>query len=263
MYMKTKDVIDYLDHRFRPELQEEYDNAGFILGDDSMEYKGAIIALDLTDEVIDEAIEYGLNLIVTHHPFIFNGIKRLTSHHAVGRMVHRLIQNNIAVYAAHTNLDNLNWGVNGALSQQIGLQNCRILKPVPNDNTIGAGMIGELPYPISVESFLLHLKDILHIPTLRTSEYKPDMAIQRVAICGGSGAFLIGDAIQAHADIYITADLKYHDFQRSEGNIVLCDAGHYESEQYAKDVIFSVISEKFSKFAVRISQRQHSIVRYI
>ena len=258
-------VASWLDATFHPELQEDYDNAGFLIGQRQEPCTGILVALDLTPAVADEAIEQGLNLIVTHHPFIFSGLKRITSDNEAGRTVISLIQHGIAVYAAHTNLDNLPWGVNGILSEKLGLQNTRILKPMDQEN--GAGMVGELPEPMEANAFLQKVKEVLGIPTLRTSplttHHSSLTTITRVALCGGSGASFIGDALAAKADIYITADLKYHDFQRAEGRIILVDAGHYETEQFAKEIFYRAISEKFSNFACRISTRQESLVQYI
>ena len=138
------EVINFLDKTFRPELQEDYDNAGFLLGDSTMSYSGTLVALDLTSAVVEEAVNEGLNLIVTHHPFIFSGIKRITDRTEAGRIVLKLIKNKISVYAAHTNLDNLPWGVNGILAEKLGLKDCRILRQSSVDN-IGAGMVGMLP----------------------------------------------------------------------------------------------------------------------
>ena len=259
------DVVAFLDATFRPELQEDYDNAGFLLGEASTPYHGSLVAIDLTPEVIDECIALDLNLIVTHHPFIFGGLKRITDRSEAGRMTMALIKNNISVYAAHTNLDNLPWGVNGILAEKLGMKNCRILRGV-QDNSIGAGMVGELSDPMTAEAFLQKVKTILGIPFIRTSQSitpHSSSLIKKVAICGGAGSFLIPDAIAAHADLYLTADLKYHDFQRGEDRIILADAGHYETEQFAKEIIYRSISEKFCNFACRISERQFSIVHYI
>ena len=265
--MKIKEVTDYLDSVFHPELQEDYDNSGFLLGNGETEFRGALVALDLTEAGVDEAVEAGdINLIVTHHPFIFSGLKRLTDGDTTGRLVWSLIQNNIAVYAAHTNLDNLPWGVSGALGERLGLQNCHILQPLANKPEAGAGLVGELPQAEPVEAFLLRLKKILGLPTIRTSSLitqHSSFKIKRVALCGGAGSFLIEEALAAGADISLTGDLKYHDFQRTDGRMVLADIGHYESEQFAKEIIFRAVSEKFCNFAVRISERQGSIVQYI
>ncbi len=261
--MKTREIIDYLDITFHPEYQEDYDNSGFLLGDARTEYKGALVALALTPAVVDEAVALGMSLIVTHHPFIFTGVKRLTDASATGRMAIELIKNDICVYAAHTNLDNMPDGVNGILGEKLGLQNCRILKPFATDDNLGAGMVGELAEPVAVDEFLRGVKATLGLPTVRTSAHDGTKPVRRVAICGGAGAEFIGDALAAKADVYLTADLKYHDFQRPEGRMVLADIGHYESEQFAKEIIFRAISEKFSTFACRISDSQMGMVSYI
>ena len=269
--MKTKEVIDWLDATFHPEYQEDYDNAGFLLGNAQSDYKGTLVALDLTSAVVDEAVQLGMSLIVTHHPFIFTGVKRLTDASEMGRMTMTLIKNNISVYAAHTNLDNLPWGVSGALAEKLGLMNTRVLRVEREERReengeIGAGMVGELPEPMDVMAFLQKVKKVTGIPCIRTSHFSPltsHFLLQRVALCGGSGAEFIGDAIRAGADIYLTSDLKYHDFQRTNQRMLLADIGHYESEQFAKDIIFSTISEKFPTFACRISALQKSIVSYI
>ena len=261
--MTINEIVAYLDQQFRPELQEDYDNAGFLLGSGGRRCNGVLVALDLTEAVVDEATALGFNLIVTHHPFIFTGLKRLTDSSREGRLVQRLIERGIAVYAAHTNLDNLSWGVNGALSQRLGLTDCRILRPLPQEETAGAGMVGTLPKAEKVDAFLLRVKQLLGLPTIRCSEHNGERTVSRIALCGGAGSFLIGDALRAKADLYLTADLKYHDFQRTTPQMVLADVGHYESEQFAREIIFTTISEKFSNFACRISECQHSIVRYI
>ena len=320
--MKTKEVIDWLDATFHPEYQEDYDNAGFLLGNAQSDYKGALVALDLTPAVVDEAVQLGMSLIVTHHPFIFTGVKRLTDASETGRMTMALIKNDISVYAAHTNLDNLAWGVSGELATRLGLLNCRVLRSTPSPlrgtppetggeqkktepvvtccppetvedpktsevvvaccspetvelseglrggypKEIGAGMVGELPEPISVVDFLQKVKTVLGLPVIRVNNEAcrvTPLQVQRVALCGGSGAEFIDDARAAGADIYLTADLKYHDFQRTDGRMVLADIGHYESEQFAKDIIFRCISEKFTNFACRISSTQKSLVQYI
>ena len=264
------EVVEYLNAEFHPELQESYDNAGFLLGDTSVACTGVIAAVDLTEEVIAEALAKGANLIATHHPFIFSGIKRITPKDTTGRLIYSLIRNGISVYAAHTNLDNLPQGVNGILAQRLGLTDCHILQPIANSQQpraksqpeAGAGMIGLLPSPMPTEEFLRQVKATLGLPVIRHSGIAT-ATVQRVAICGGAGAFLIGAARQAGADIYLTGDLKYHDFQRADGPITLADIGHFESEQYAPEIISSAISKKFSTFACSTSQEGRSFVQYI
>ena len=262
--MILSDIIQFLDSELHPEYQEDYDNAGFLLGDPAAECTGALVAVDLTPAVINEAAGLGANLIVTHHPFIFGGIRRITPNDTCGRMIYSLIRNNIAVYAAHTNLDNMKEGINGILADRMGLTDCHILRPLPSvpSGDVGAGMIGSLPYPIPTEAFLEQVKASLGLPMLRVSDIASPI-VSRVAVCGGSGSFLIGDAIRQNADIYLTGDMKYHDFQRAEGCITLADIGHYESEQFGKEIFYSIISKKFSNFACFISRQGKSFVSYI
>jgi dinuclear metal center YbgI/SA1388 family protein len=262
--MTIASVISHLDAKLHPEYQEKYDNAGFLLGDPEQECRGALVALDVTDDVIEEALSLGVNLIVSHHPMIFGGIKRITPDNALGRHIFKLIKNDIAVYAAHTNLDNLKEGVNGILAQVLGLTDCHILRQLEGQPSteVGAGMVGLLPYPLPTQAFLEQVKVCLNLPLLRTSDFATP-SVSRVAICGGAGSFLIDDAIAQQADIYLTGDMKYHDFQRAEGRITLVDIGHFESEQFSKQLFYSIISKKFSNFACFISERGRSFINYI
>ena len=262
--MTIATIIEFLDAELHPEYQEDYDNAGFLLGNPEAECNGVLVAVDVTDAVIEEAREKGANLIVTHHPMIFGGVKRITPKDATGRHIIKLIKNDMAVYAAHTNLDNLKDGVNGILAQVLGLTECHILRQMAGQPSpeVGAGMVGSLPYPMPTQAFLEQVKVCLGLPILRVSDIASP-AVSRVAICGGAGSFLIGDAIRQNADIYLTGDMKYHDFQRAEGRITLVDIGHFESEQFSKELIYSIISKKFSNFACFISERGKSFVNYI
>ena len=268
--MIINEVIAFLDSRFHPEYQEDYDNAGFLVGDGGTAYTGSLVALDLTPAVADEAIAYGLNLIVTHHPLIFRGVRRITDATETGRTLLKLIRAGVAVYAAHTNLDNMPDGVNGILADKLGLQHCSILAPKHDapqhtPTTIGAGMVGTLPAPMEPEAFLMCVKEVLGLPVVRHSGLAGLSCgkVGRVAICGGSGSDFIDDALRAGAEVYLTADLKYHDFQRTGGRMLLADIGHYESEQFAKEIIYRAISEKFCNFACRISECQQGVVHYI
>ncbi len=262
--MTIATIIEFLDAELHPEYQEDYDNAGFLLGNPEAECSGVLVAVDVTDAVIEEAREKGANLIVTHHPRKFGGVKRITPKDATGRHIIKLIKNDMAVYAAHTNLDNLKDGVNGILAQVLGLTECHILHQLAGQPSpeVGAGMVGSLPYPMPTQAFLEQVKVCLGLPILRVSDIASP-AVSRVAICGGAGSFLIGDAIRQNADIYLTGDMKYHDFQRAEGRITLVDIGHFESEQFSKELIYSIISKKFSNFACFISERGKSFVNYI
>lgn len=262
--MTIADVTQYLDTVVHPEYQEHYDNAGFLLGDPSQECRGVLVALDLTEPVVEEAVERDANLIVTHHPFLFGGVKRITPADATGRLIMRLVQREIAVYAAHTNLDNMPDGVNAVLGMQLGLTDCKILRHMEGHETenIGAGMVGSLPFALPTEAFLEQAKVALGLPMVRVGKIVNPVA-SRIAYCGGAGSFLIEDAIRTGADCYLTGDLKYHDFQQADGRITLVDIGHYESERFTKELFYSIISRKFSTFACYISEQGKSFVQYI
>jgi len=347
-------------------LQEKYDNAGLLVGNRNQQVSGALVCLDVTEAVLDEALSLQCNLVISHHPLIFNGLKQLTGRNEVQRCVLKAIKSDIAIYAAHTNLDNVLNGVNGKIAKKLNLQDCRILSPMQNAllklvtfvpkllvqkvrealfaagaghignydscsfnvegygsfkagdqakpfvgelhsihyepevrvevilhrgqlatvvqalkeahpyeepafdliplanqwEQTGAGIYGKLPGALPVTEFLLTLKNALNISCLRhTALVKP--MVHTIAICGGSGAFLIQDAIAANADVFITADVKYHEFMEADGKLVLVDAGHYETEQYTKDLISEIISKKFPTFAVHISKVTTNPILYL
>lgn len=236
--MTVDTLVQRMDEQFHPEYQEDYDNSGFLVGNLADEVRSVLVAVDLTESVCHEAIERGCNMIVTHHPVIFGKVRRITSSTALGRILLHLLSHGVAVYAAHTNLDNMQNGVNGILAKQLGLIHCSILKPQGNHPDVGAGMIGELPSPLSSQQFLRQIKVCLHLPAVRVNHtaFQAKPSVSRVAICGGAGSFLIEDARAAGADIYLTGDMKYHDFQRGE-DIIVADIGHYESEQFVRNVL--------------------------
>lgn len=260
--MKIQAVINYLDEIYKPQLQETYDNAGHTVGDANNTITGVLVVLDVTPEVVDEAIEYGCNLIVSHHPMIFRGLKRIVPDNVQCQMLEKLIKKDICLYAAHTNLDNLITGVNGILAEKLKIRNPQIIKSVCDDDAVGAGIIGTLEKAIPTYSYMATIKETLGLPLLRSSKIVKDN-VQRIAICGGAGSFLIDDAIANEADIYLTADLKYHDFQRADARIILADIGHYESEQFAQELIYNDIIKKFSTFATRISKVNTNYIYYI
>lgn len=364
--MKIQEVIDYLNHQFLPCYQEEWDNSGLLVGDATQEITGTLVCLDVTPAVVDEAVAKKRNLIVSHHPLIYNGVKRMTATSQLGRMLLLLARRGICVYAAHTDLDNLYWGVSGELCKRLGIEHYELMDPMPGKlrklvtycptayaekvrealfqagagsigdydacsynlqgngtfragsschpfcgevgemhnepetrieviyetrierklidkllsvhpyeepaydllplaNTYakeGGGAYGLLPAPMETHEFLNKVKQVLHLPIVRCSALCKEK-IQRVAVCGGSGAFLIGKAKSLGTDIYLCGDLKYHEFQQAEGDIILADIGHYESEQFAKDIIYRVISEKFCTFATDISLCGEGFIYYI
>jgi dinuclear metal center YbgI/SA1388 family protein len=359
-------VIDHLEKIAHPSLQESYDNSGLTTGDPYLPVKGILIALDCTEEVLDEAIASDCNLIITHHPVIFTGLKKLTGKNYTERIIIKAIKNDIALYAMHTNLDNVMHGVNKVLADKIGLKKQRILRPKSQmlkklvtfcptehaervrqalfeagageignydmcsfnlegkgtfrgnefsdpvygnigeftameeirievilesykeervleglrnahpyeevsyfltslDNTyqgIGSGMIGQLGEPMDAMEFLQKIKTTIHGSCIRHTSI-PVQKIETVAICGGSGSFLLNDAIKSKADAFITSDFKYHQFFDAEGKILVADIGHYESEQFTKELIYDSLIRKFTTFAIRLSDLNTNPVNYL
>jgi dinuclear metal center YbgI/SA1388 family protein len=364
--MILNEIITALESVAPSFLQESYDNSGLLIGDRKTIINKVLISLDITEEIMEEAIHKQCNLIIAHHPIIFKGLKSITGKNAVERIVAKALKNDIAIYAIHTNLDNVEGGINSILAQKLGLKNTRILSPktgilrklvtfcpvneaetvrqalftagaghignydscsynlsgqgsfrglegsdpfvgeegkihfeeetrietiypvylekqilntlikthpyeevaydlYPLENSsysIGAGMIGELEEEKGEIEFLNEVKQITGTPCIRHSNLL-NSTIKKVAVCGGSGSFLIADAIGAGADIFITGDVKYHDFFEAENKIVISDIGHFESEQFAKDLIYSILIKKFPTFAVLKSETNTNSVNYL
>ena len=246
-------------------LQESYDNSGLIVGDRDAEVTRALLCLDCTEAVVDEAIVKGCDIIIAHHPIVFGGLKRFTGGDYVQRTVIKAIQNNIAIYACHTNLDNvLRGGVNERIAQQLGFDVERVLRPIAADfgsfassdgvvdsevfRTAGAGILCNLQKPMNVLDFLQHVKERMGAEVVKYTKCDIEV-VGKLAICGGAGSFLIGDALRAGADAFITSDVKYHEFFDAQGKMLLCDIGHYESEKYTIDLFSNILSAKFPKFA--------------
>lgn len=244
-------------------LQESYDNAGLITGRPEWHCTGVVFALDSTEAVIAEAVALGANLVVAHHPIVFRGLKTITGSNYVERTLIAAIKQDIAIYAIHTNLDNvLQNGVNQRIGQQLGLQNLRILAPKSSDtNQIGAGVVGDLSSEMTEDAFLERLKSAMRAQVVRHTELTGGR-VAKVAVCGGSGSFLLPQAIHAGAQVFVTADFKYHEFFDADGQIVIADIGHYESEQYTIDLLFSLVSEKFPTFVLHLTKQYTNPVRY-
>ncbi|HIE74092.1 MAG TPA: Nif3-like dinuclear metal center hexameric protein [Flavobacteriales bacterium] len=363
--MKIKEITNYLESVAPLHYQESYDNAGLLVGDANREIDAALITLDCTEEVVEEAIENNCNLIIAHHPIIFSGLKKITGQNYVERTIIKAIKNNIAIYAIHTNLDNIKTGVSAKIAEILGVENYKILSPKKDllrqlavycpvsdtekvkealfqagagdignydecsfsakgegtfranegcdphignigerhtekeekievifpkykENTIisalkqahpyeqvayqiyildniyenvGAGIVGELAQKVDTNRFLEMLKTKMQTDCIRHTKLVK-YQIKRVAICGGSGSFLLSNAICEKADIFITADFKYHEFFDGENDIIIADIGHFESEQFTKDLIYDLLSKKFSKFAVRLSKVNTNPINY-
>ncbi|MBR9922349.1 MAG: Nif3-like dinuclear metal center hexameric protein [Bacteroidetes bacterium] len=338
--MKIKDVINYLEQLAPPQYQESYDNAGLIVGDKDTKVSGVLCCLDSTEAIVAEAVEKGCNLIVAHHPIVFKGLKSLTGKNYVERTIIEAIKNDIAIYAIHTNLDNVYQnGVNQRIADSLGLNNTRILAPKKNlkrlnariksdeasrlqeilekegldhlnlewsmlgdwtsialsfnyssaehgrilhalqeatgrevpytswdiresDPNIGSGMIGELPKAISGLEFLKMVKEKMQAACIKYTDI-PERKIKTVALCGGSGGFLLPYAIGARADAFVTSDYKYHEYFDADGKLLIADIGHFESEQYTIDLLQEIISRKFSNFAAYCTQVKTNPVNYL
>ena len=351
--MIINDLIKLLESIASPSLQEDYDNAGLITGNSQWRCSGAVICLDATEAVVKEAIEKKCNLIIAHHPIIFKGLKKITGKNYVEQTIITAIKNDIAIYAIHTNLDNVPDGVNGKIADMLGLVNRRILAPKPNllqklsvfvpsankeellsalfaagaghigqysecsfstegtgtfkagegthpyvgakgqrhaENEVklevifplwlqqqvtqamklahpyeevaydiynlandypqtGTGLLGELPEAISETALLQKLQHIFKIPVIKHTAFTGKL-ISKIALCGGAGSFLTGAAIAAGAGMYITSDIKYHEFFDAEAKLLLADIGHYESEQFTIDLLHDILKNNFPNFAV-------------
>jgi len=258
--LKLKEIINLIEKWAPLELAEDFDNVGLILGDENVEVKKALITLDTLENVVDEAVENKCDLIISFHPIIFDGLKKITNNTYVKRVISKSIKNNINIYAIHTNLDNHPKGVNFQISKYLNLNNTKILIP-KIDCKGGMGMIGELHKPAPEKEFLNYVKGIMKTSLIKHSTFL-NKKIKKVAVLGGSGSFAIEEAIKAGADCFITADLKYHDYFRAENKILLLDIGHYESEQYTKELILNFLRKKIPKFACVISKSNTNPVNY-
>ena len=364
--MKVRDIIKALETFAPAAYQESYDNSGLQVGDTGAEVTGCLLTLDVTEEIVKEAMERGCNMIVAHHPVIFGGLKRLTGSNYVQRIVQLAIKNDINIYACHTNLDNMRGGVNAKIAEKLGLKDTAILsmmmgslrklytfvpakdadkvrdalfaagagnigkyrecsfntegkgtfRPDADANPaigeaggprelvdevkievlvtrdkeapvlkalfdnhpyeeiayefielqnvnqeMGAGMVGFMDEPMEEMAFLAHIKGKMQANCIKYTRLS-GKKVKKVAICGGSWSFLLNDAIRAGADVFITADFKYHQFFDAENKIVIADIGHYESEQYTVELFLDILQEKFPNFAFLLSGLSTNPVKY-
>lgn len=364
--MRIQDVISAIETIAPLDYAEDFDNVGLLIGDKSTAVSGVLVTLDTLENVVDEAIEKNCNLIVSFHPIVFGGLKKITGKNYVERVVIKAIQNNIAIYAMHTALDNSFVGVNAKICEVLGLQNIQVLIPqkstikklvtyVPTENAetlrqalfkvgagsignydhcsysvegigsfkgnensnpvigekgqthyekesqinitfsrhlegqiirtlknvhpyeevayeittlennnqhIGIGMVGELPSAQKADEFLKTVKQQMNVGVIRHSKLL-DKEIKKVAVLGGSGAFAIENAIASGADLYITADVKYHEFYKAENKLIIADIGHYETEQYTKNLLVDFLTKKFTNFAIVLSVCNTNPVKYL
>lgn len=259
-------LTDYLHTIAPPYLQEDYDNSGLITGKSTDIVKGCLFCLDVTEEVIDECISLGCNVLVAHHPIVFRGLKRFTGDYYVERVIIKALKNDLAILAVHTNLDNVyKGGVNAMIAEKLNMYRTEILLPKPsvifNSHPVGSGMVGYLAEPMNTTDFLhyltekMELKVIKHTPLVKNH-------IHKIAVCGGSGSFLLLAAKKAGADIYISADFKYHEYFDAENDIIIADIGHFESEKYTIQLLYNHTINKFSNFAAHCTNIITNPIKY-
>ena len=252
--MKVKDIINIIEDFAPLSIQEGWDNSGLCVGSPEDEVHGVLLALDCTPELVDEAVGCGADMIVTHHPLIFSGLKKISTDNKVGLAVTKAIRAGISIYAAHTSADKVMSGVSGDMAMKLGLKDVVILQK--DGEETGLGVVGNLPEPMTAEAAVKLVKDSFNLKTMKTS--KPlDGMISRVAMCGGSGGSLIGEARRSGAQLYISGDISYHNFFTEEGFMIM-DIGHYESEIGIVEILFALLKKNFPTFAVRITQNLNS-----
>ena len=260
--MTVKDIMACITEIAPLQWQEHYDNAGIQVGDLNAEVRKALICLDITEEIVDEAVAKNCDMIISHHPLIFHGLKHITPETYIERAVVKALKHDIAMVSMHTNLDNSYLGVSCVLAEKLGLNHLQLLQPSGTQPEIcGAGMIGEFPTPLSELDFLNLVADTIGSPCLRHSALT-GRQISKVALCGGSGTPFMSDALRQKADAYLTADIKDHDFFVPEGKILLVDGGHFETEQFTKQLIRELIQKKIPTFAAEIAETNTNAVHY-
>ena len=252
--MKVRDVIKVIEDFAPLGLQEKWDNSGLCIGSPEAEVSSVLLGLDCTEALVDEAIACGADMIITHHPLIFSGLKKISPEDPVGAAVIKAISNGISVYAAHTSADKVIAGVSGAMAARLGLVDVEILDE--DGEGTGLGVVGNLPEPVSAEEAAALVKERFSLKAMRSSRPVEGM-ISRIAMCGGSGGSLIGAAMASGAQLYISGDISYHNFFTKEGFMIM-DIGHYESEIEIVDILFSLLRKNFPTFAVRITQNIYS-----
>lgn len=260
--MRLAEIIAKIEQVVPLHFQESWDNAGLQIGDIQSEISSVLLSVDVTEAVLDEAIRKQCNLIISHHPLLFSGLKSIGTESMVERCVVKAIRNRIAIYSAHTNVDKWSEGVSRRMADKLGLVQTELLAPSSADGAIGLGFLGYLPEAMEATQFLQQLKTTFQIPTLR---YAGDTGkrLRKIAVCGGSGASLLKQVVASGADIFVSADFKHHDFLEATEGVMIADVGHFESEQCTKEIFFEILSKKNSTFALHFSDADVSPIRYL
>jgi len=257
--MKVGDIVAAVEEFAPLGIQEQWDNSGLCIGSPDAEVHGVLVGFDCTPALVDEAAAHGCDMIVTHHPLIFRGIKTIRPEDPTGDTIIRAIKAGIAIYAAHTTADKVLEGVSGAMARRLGLNNIAIME---DEGGVGLGAVGDFPEPMDAVEAIAFIKERFGLKIMRTSAPLKEK-ISRVAVLGGSGGSEIPKAMACGAQLYISADISYHNFFTPEGFMV-ADIGHFESEVEITDILFSFLRKKFPNFAVRLgsSLREANPVHY-
>ena len=259
--MKIRQVLSALEQFAPLPLQESWDNAGLQVGLTEAEVSGALLCLDVNESIIDEAIAKGCNLIVSHHPLLFRGLKQVCGADYVQRCVIKAIKNDIVIISMHTNMDNAKNGVNWKIAEKMGLKEVAFLAPLASPEA-GSGVIGLLPEPMAADDFVLMVKKCFGVECAQCNELlrRP---IRKVAICGGAGDFLLPDALAKEADAFITGEMHYHQYFDYEQKLQICVIGHYQSEQYTSEVFRDIIQRECSGVRTEIAETNTNPILYI
>ncbi len=263
--MNIKEVIHALEQFAPLPLQEDFDNAGLQVGlTGTEEVSGALLCLDVTEEVVDEAISLGCNLVVSHHPLIFQKLRRITDANYVQRSIIKAIKNDITIVSMHTNMDAAVGGVNYKIAQKLGLTNLQFFGKTKEEDGIkgGDGVIGEWQEPKAADDLVLALRKEFNVESVQCNQLLR-RGIKRVAICGGAGAFLLNDAIAAGADAFITGEMRYHEYFGHEQEIQICVIGHYQSEQYTSEIFRDIIERECPGVKCHISRVNTNPIIYL
>ncbi|MBR1543863.1 MAG: Nif3-like dinuclear metal center hexameric protein [Muribaculaceae bacterium] len=261
--MKVCDIATAIEQVAPLSYQEDFDNAGIQVGDPQASVTGVLLCTDVTEDVVREAIAKGRNLVILHHPLIFHPLKKIAGRNHVERIVALAIKNDVNIYSAHTNMDSAPGGVNHLIAAKMGLSHVEFMSPETHeDGQSGIGVVGDLQRPVSAREFLLETKRVFGVQSVR---YSGDISkpVQRVAVCGGAGSFLVNRALELGADIFVTADMKYHEFMGHESQIILADIGHYESEHFTKEIFLDIITKKNPTFAVDFAETEKNQLNYL
>ena len=257
--MILQDIIAALERIAPLRLQDEWDNSGLQVGFPDAEISRVLVCLDITEAVVDEAAAKGCQLIVSHHPLLFKPLRQVSDATYQQRCVVKALSAGISIYSAHTSLDNAPCGVNHKIASRIGLQDLRWLSPLPSGEG-GSGLVGDLPQPVPDRDFLARIKERFGVKCLLHSALD-GRAIRRVALCGGAGAFLLGDAIRAGADCFLSGEFHYHDYFEN-GNVLLMELGHYQSEQFTQQLLQDFLTAEFPSLQVLVTDLYTNPVCY-